>query len=130
MDQTAIILINVLIGLCAGLSGIVGTLLLRKDDRQQNRGDKVEGMTQAHGIDLATLSANVTTLMGERPRCDALATQVAHVEAWQKIMGPRIDEAHEGLRAVARLDERMRTVFAKLDEISRKLPAGGAMAAA
>ncbi len=135
MDQTSLILVNVLIGICAGLCGIVGTLLLKKDARAEQHGDRLDQRThsqdidlarldersQLRDIDLAELKANINLLLESRDRLEATAHRVSKIEGWQEIMKPRIDEAHEGLRAVARLDERMRTVFTMLERIQHTL---------
>ncbi len=87
----------------------------RRDDTDERRGDR----QTLQGELVAGLLARLSILEADRHKCDALAERAAKLEAWREMASPRIEEAHEGLRAVTRLDERMRTLFNLVAKIER-----------
>jgi len=117
MDPAA--LNSLLLAALTGALGVIGTLLLRKDDRQHASATKADDVMHRQDVDLSILQANVNLLMSDRTRGVDIDSRVAMLEAWQKLYAPRIDEAHEGLRAVAIMGERIKTLFSKFDDLSR-----------
>jgi hypothetical protein len=96
-------------------ASIVWRRLDRRDDHDERRGER----QMMQGELVAGILARLSVLEGDRGKCDALSERAAKLEAWRDMATPRIDEAHEGLRAVARLDERMKTLFTLVSKIER-----------
>lgn len=69
----------------------------------------------------AEVAANVKLLMGERGKCDVLGERVAGLEAFQRYAQPLLDESAEGLKAVARIEERLITLFRGFDAMTKRV---------
>lgn len=138
-DPTALIT-SLLVAALSGCLGVIGTLLVkgkdrdrgddeRRDMRHDRFAERSEDRGISHAIDLSSLHANVAILMADRGKLEALISSLAKVDAWQTMMQPRIEEAHEGLRAVVRLEERITTLFRSVDDVKRLLEQAAATAA-
>mgnify|MGYP006324258555 CR=1 FL=1 len=102
-----------------GALGLLANILWKRLDRRDDVDDRRGDRQVLQGELVAGILARVLLLESERHKCDALAERAAKLEAWRDLAAPQIAEAHEGLRAVARLDERMRTLFNLVAKIER-----------
>ena len=95
----------------------IGSVETRAESRNEAQNERAIEQTAS----FAEVAANVKILMSERGKCDALAERVAGCEAFQKYAQPLLDESAEGLRAVARMEERLITLFRGFDAMTKRV---------
>ena len=116
--------------LIVGLAGLLITLLLRKDDRQVAHQEQQGQQSFASALEVARIEVRIENLEKERERCDQLTERVVHLEAFREAIEPRLSLVEEGLRAVVRIDERVKTLFRMVEELAASAKAGATPQAA
>lgn len=102
--------------LIVGLIGLVLTLLLRKDDRSAAAVDQVQGQSVGSMIEIARVLVRIEALEREAKKCDELAERTARLEAFEAMAKLQLDQVAEGLRAIVRMNEQIKTLYRLVED--------------
>lgn len=116
MDTTAVLvaLVTFLATSCVGLVAYIFTRHTTRSDHAQDRGAEKQS---THGELMAGALARIGQLETDRSKIAEALDRLARLEEFRLHAMPRLEEAEATARGFVGMQEQMRTVFKRLDQI-------------